>query len=132
MSSPTPQNVAESVTEAPVEETVLSEEEPVDIEPELVVVAPRNDETTTEVAGISSEIQNEEINQLPQTEEANQINEANTELNTSDVQTAEAVVEADKPSVTEAFAVNRTPETEIIIEAIANSWLEVTRADGSR
>ena len=131
VSSPTPQNVAENVTEAPVEETALTEEEPAEIEPELVAVAPRVDETTTEVAEVSTEIQSEEINQLPQTEEASLVKEANTELNTSDVQTAEAVVEADKPSVTEAFAVNRTPETEIIIEAIANSWVEVTRADGT-
>ena len=131
VSSPTPQNVAESVTQTPVEETVLTKEEPVDIEPELVEVAPRNDETSTQVAGISSEIQNEEINQLPLKEETNQINEANSELTASVVQTDEVEVEADKPSVTEAIAVNRTPETEIIIEAIANSWVEVTRADGS-
>ena len=125
VSLPTTQNVAENVIEAPVEE------EPAEIEPELVVVAPRVDETTTEVAEVSTEIQSEEVNQLPQTEEASLVKEADTEVNTSVVQTEEAVVEADKPSVTEAFAVNRTPETEIIIEAIANSWVEVTRADGT-
>ena len=32
--------------------------------------------------------------------------------------------------VTDAYA-NRSPDTEIVIEAIANSWVEVTRADGT-
>ena len=36
-----------------------------------------------------------------------------------------------KPSVTDAVATNRIPEKDIVLKATANSWVEVTRADGS-
>ena len=36
-----------------------------------------------------------------------------------------------KPGVTDAVATNRIPEKDIILKATANSWVEVTRADGS-
>lgn len=35
------------------------------------------------------------------------------------------------PGVTDAVATNRVPEKEITLKATANSWVEVTRADGS-
>ncbi len=36
-----------------------------------------------------------------------------------------------KPGVTDAVATNRIPEKDIVLKATANSWVEVTRADGS-
>ena len=36
-----------------------------------------------------------------------------------------------KPGVTDAIATNRIPEKDIVLKATANSWVEVTRADGS-
>ena len=33
--------------------------------------------------------------------------------------------------VTDAYAINRTPEDEFLIEAIAHAWIEVSRADGT-
>jgi cytoskeleton protein RodZ len=47
------------------------------------------------------------------------------------VQPEADIVTPEAPKVTDAFAVNRTPEAEIVIEATAHSWVEVTRADGT-
>lgn len=51
---------------------------------------------------------------------------------TEELASVEESLESDvQPRVTDAVATNRIPEEEIILKATANSWVEVTRADGS-
>ena len=126
--SSTPQITAEVVQEIPAEETALTEEAP-QVEPELVVVAPR---TTPEVSvqnDDASENVSTEVSETVQPEVVEEVQEVIEEAATVPAEVNTNASEITK--VTDAYAVNRTPDTEIVIEAIANSWVEVTRADGT-
>lgn len=127
--SSTPQITAEVVQQIPAEETALIEEEAPQVEPELVAVAPR---TTPQVS-----VQNDDASEKISTEVSETVQPEAVEETQEVIEEAAAVPAEENTNasevtkVTDAYAVNRTPDTEIVIEAIANSWVEVTRADGT-
>ena len=127
----TTKDVADAVTlEAEEEDVAQTQDNAESIEPELVVVAPRVDPDAqqTDDSDIQSQAVVETLTQ-EQTAESDVVT-----LSPSDDADAstETIAENDvATNVTNAYAVNRSPDAEIIIEAIANSWVEVTRADGT-
>ncbi len=120
------------VSPAATQQVVIAdtEETPEAIEatpaPTFVAVAPRVDELVEETAAVTEDapaVTTEDTAVSAPTDTSPLGQEVTADL--AQPQSDEAV------KVTDAFAVNRTPDAEIIIEAIANSWVEVTRADGT-
>ena len=120
--------------------------------PEFVAVAPRAGTTETSGEAITPAITEADttntVNANAPTNTTDNANEADSSLTAqqpseSAAQTEVAATQSSSASplvsppqvsstaVTDAYAVNRSPDTEIIIEAIANSWVEVRRADGT-
>lgn len=137
VSTPTTTDIAAVEVQAPVEEASLKLVENVEsIEPELVVVAPRiapeaepsdEDVSIVEDELSASDEQTAEITAIA----PNTTTEANAPLSSTASPVVSEEASDDTVNVTNAYAVNRTPDAEIVIEAIANSWVEVTRADGT-
>ena len=132
VSTTTATDVTQAVAPSQIEDVELKLQENAEsIEPELVAIAPRIDTADQQfnLEETLSVVVEEASQQKAEAVEVEQDNSLKRDNNVISVESIQDVEEITK--VTNAYAVNRSPDAEIVIEAIANSWVQVTRADGT-
>ena len=124
----------EEPAEAPAEVEATFTKVAPRVAPQIIPAEPVEQNIETELAAI--EITEQPLIETPVVEPEAEaplagdgaLDQANADQNNADQVTPETEL---KLGVTDAVATNRIPEKEIILKATANSWVEVTRADGS-
>ena len=118
-----------------------------EIEPVFTEVAPRpaqitipdstinqNDQDQVVTANqnvVGQDIIGQDINRQTEQTAEESVLASNDQDDTSGLDAADDNAAEITPRITDAIATNRIPEQEITLKATANSWVEITRADGS-